>query len=182
MIKYCGDCAKLDKSSPNLWGEYYCKEKCKYVSENKEACYSHIKKDEGGYTPAGCFITTILCNILGYQDNCEILETLRSFRERYLKLSEDGKKLLQEYDQIGPIISEHLKSASIIDAIILMNNYIKPCYDLIKKEKYTLATITYKNMVEELKRKYMLEGINVNYELDTPIEELGKGRIRKQHT
>lgn len=180
MNEYCGTCAKLDKGSKDYWGEYYCTEIRKYVMESKQACSCYIKKAPGGYTPAGCFITTIVCKMLNYPDDCELLTTLRGFRENYLKQSTKGQMLLQEYDQIGPIISERLKEESALKAVFLTKTYLIPCALDIKKENYAEAISCYKAMVQELISEYHLENVTVDFERSTPIEELGKGRIRDQ--
>ena len=52
----------------------------------------------------------IVVNVLGYEDNCELLETLRSFRDNYLKLNKEYIPMLMQYDNIGPIISNNLEN------------------------------------------------------------------------
>lgn len=179
MSEYCGTCTKLDKNSKDYWDNgYYCPEIRKYVMENRQACPYYVKKAPGGYTPTGCFITTVICEILNFSDDCEILTTLRAFRENYLKQSTEGQMLLQEYDQIGPIISENLKQDGSLIAVYLTNEYLIPCISYIKDNNYKEAIKCYKNMVHRLIKEYNLEDISVDYKRNTPLEELGKGRIR----
>lgn len=182
MTNYCGNCTYQDKNQKEYWGNrYYCEKTCKYKEDNEKACNLYIeRKPSNGYTPAGCFITTIICTKLGYQDNCDILETLRYFRESYLKMTAEGIILLQEYDVIGPIISAEIAQAPNIDSIILAHRFIIPCYDYIKQGQYDNAISVYKNMVIELKERYSyaIQDAKPDYTYKTPIEELGKGRIR----
>lgn len=181
MINYCGDCVKFDRNQKECWGNrYYCTEKCKYKEPNDKACYSFIKKSEAGYKPSGCFITTVICEMLGYQDNCDILETLRGFRDHYLKNTNEGRKLLQEYDIIGPVISKELAQCTKIDALMIVQKYIIPCYDYIKHNYYYDAIFTYINMVRELKIRfsYAFDNSQIDYNLVSSEEDLGKGRIR----
>ena len=181
MANYCGDCEKLDKNDHRSWeNDYYCPETRKYKKLNDSACDKYIPKREGGYQPAGCFITTVICQSLGYRDNCEYLVILRNFREIYLKSFPAGIKLLQEYDQIGPILSMELANCPTIDAIMLMKRFIIPCTDAIKSKKYDDAIAIYENMVNELKERfrYTLDTFKVDYTIETPIEELGKARAR----
>ena len=181
MADYCGNCAHFDKSQKEYWGDrYYCTETCKYKDASEKACYSYVKKLEGGYQPSGCFITTIICEILGYEDNCELLQTLRFIRDNYLKKNTAGRALLQEYDIIGPVISSELAKCPTIDAIVLAHKYILPCYDLIKQNRYDNAVEVYTNMVNELKNRfsYALSDAHLDYTIKTPEEDLGKARIR----
>ena len=119
--------------------------------------------------------------MLGYEDDCDVLKTLRFIRENILKNTEGGKKLLQEYDIIGPIISEQLRQCELIDSIILAHNYILPCYDLIKHNRYIDAIQLYEKMVIKLKIRFntAICQANLDYSFQSPEEELGKARIRK---
>ena len=180
-MNYCGECAKLDKNQKEYWGDrYYCVEKCKYRETNEKACNNFIKKPEGGYTPCGCFITTIVCNKLGYEDNCDLLNTLRFLRENYLKKTETGRKILQEYDIIGPVISHELEIVPVIESSLLLQKFLLPCYYLIKQNDFEQAVLIYTNMVNELKEKYAnsLLDAHLDYGLVSKEDELGKGRIR----
>lgn len=48
-----------------------------------------------------CFITTVLCNVLGLSDNHETLNTLRNFRDNILQKDGCYKEILQVYDSIS---------------------------------------------------------------------------------
>lgn len=183
MRDYCGNCAYFDLKQKEYWGDrYYCTETCKYKEKSDSACSRYIKKPEDGYRRSGCFITTVICYKLGFRDNCEYLTNLRLLREAYLKLTPSGIKLLQEYDQIGPIISTELLACPVVDAIMLMNRFIKPCNDAIKINKFEEATSIYLNMVEELKERfsYSLQDTKVDYTESFEEQDLGKGRGRKK--
>lgn len=181
MSDYCGNCAYFDLKQKEYWGDrYYCTETCKYKEKSDSACYRYIKRPDEGYKKPGCFITTVICYKLGFRDNCEYLTNLRNLRETYLKSIPAGIRLLQEYDQIGPIISAELLSCPVVDAELLMIKFIRPCNEAIKTKNYDLATKIYLNMVEELKDRFSvaLEGIEVNYENPYSLEDLGKARYR----
>lgn len=183
MKDYCGNCAYLDLNQKEYWGDrYYCTENCKYKEKSDAACNRYVKKPDNGYTPAGCFITTVICYKLGFRDNCEYLTNLRNLRETYLKCIPSGIGLLQEYDQIGPIISTELLSCLVVDAELLMIKFIRPCNEAIKTKNYDQATKIYLNMVEELKDRFSvaLEGIKVDYTESSEQQDLGKGRGRKR--
>lgn len=185
MKEYCGDCAKFDLNQKEYWGDrYYCTETCKYKYKNDESCHHYIKKPDNGYTPAGCYITTIVCYKLGYKDDCEFLKKLRFLRENYLKKFPKGINLLREYDIIGPVISKQLENAPVIDSLILMNKYIIPSSCYITKKDYQKATQIYEKMVNELKEKYYYEILTteIDYTILTPLNDVGKGRLRIKPT
>ena len=51
-----------------------------------------------------CFITTACVRHYNLPDNCYQLQTLRSFRDRYLKNQKGGNKLIQHYYFIAPTL------------------------------------------------------------------------------
>ncbi len=109
-----------------------------------------------------CYITTALCNILNFPDNCIYLETLRNFRDNILKTNEIYKELLNQYDTIGPLISKNLlkdENNNIIAGNIL-NNYIIPICKCINEYEHNDAISKYKNMVFYLCDKYKISANN----------------------
>lgn len=183
MSDFCADCANLDRNDCKWEDRYYCLQKKQRVKMNDKACNYFIHMSNmPGFNRSGCYITTIICNILGYEDNCEVLQLLRDFRDNYLKRNEEFFTMLYEYDKIGPIISDKL--ISDIDskriAMELLQNFIIPCAQNIKVNNYDEAIFIYKNMVNMLKVKYNLIGIKLKLTNDIPLEDLGKGRIRQK--
>ena len=47
-------------------------------------------------------MTTLVVNTLGYDDNCDFLKTLRSFRDNVMRKNPKYQDLLMEYDSLGP--------------------------------------------------------------------------------
>ncbi len=178
MANYCGECAHLQINGGTCFGEYYCETKCKYMKDNAPACGSFIKRPDGGYQRAGCYITTMACKILGLEDDCEVLTSLRRLREEYLKSFEDGIRILQEYDQIGPIISLLIQNESKEFVEVLFEKFLIPCKEYVVAKLYPEATLIYQNMFMELKCRYGLSSGMVDFKKATPLEILGKGRIR----
>lgn len=182
MANFCSECALYDSNGTPKWGdEHYCSKKGKYLKPTTSACSSFVKNNaKEGYQRAGCYITTIVCNILGYPDDCNLLVTLRDFRENYLKQNSEYLPLLIEYDQIGPIISDNIVNDpdAKITAIENTRNFLIPCVQAIKNGNYTEAIEIYKSMVLLLKLKYGLLRTPVDYTVEEPMEALGKGRIR----
>lgn len=181
----CKDCGYLNLKDGNWWGQYYCTMKREYVSPNQRVCDSVNMKtyDNGGYKRSGCqcYITTIVCTILGYPDNCFVLESMRNLRENYMKKYPKYLPILQEYDQIGPTISESIKSEphSKEFAQELYSRFLTPCSLAISNEMaYEKAIAIYLNMVDMLKQRYGLTNFVINPDINTPIEDLGKARLR----
>lgn len=191
MAEYCGQCAHLDlknKESYTSRDRYYCNECHRYQELTDKACYNFINdssrgRQTGGYTPSGCYITTIVVNTLGYEDNCTLLNILRDFRDKVLKVSPEYISILMEYDIVGPMISERIQNhpCKMTLCMALMEHYLIPCVDLIKDKKYQKAIAIYTDMVETLKGIFQLKSYQPSTEVDISsldYENLGKGRIR----
>ena len=86
-----------------------------------------------------------------------------------------------EYDQIGPVISQHLEDDidSPIEATQVLNSFLLPTFQSIKMHDYKSAVQIYQQMVLFLKLKYyMIKDSIVDYNQRYSIETLGKGRLR----
>lgn len=189
--KLCCDCDYLnrDREYNDFWSgktTYRCDIDCEYYKLDKTACRNFKEKSNSKYTAAGfeyenagCYITTIVCNILSYEDDCELLTTLRGFREKFLKLEPEYIALLQEYDQVGPVISQKLmeRSDRTIIAQFVFKNFLQPCSEQIKIHNYLKAIELYINMINYLKYK-LNATIEINYDAEYDIETLGKGRVK----
>lgn len=187
----CGECLKLDWSNKERFtsrDRYYCNERRKYVSPQDIACSyfsadKSVKKSSNGgsYTPSGCYITTIVCDILGYEDNCELLQSFRNFRDNVLKNNPNYLSILLEYDIIGPTISEKIRQEknNYGLALGLMNYFLIPCANYIKIEDIDSAVEAYVNMVNYLKDDFELPSFFIDVNQDVNYETLGKGRIKK---
>jgi len=188
MDNYCGDCELLGRKDSDTYKNwmtgkitYKCHKSGKYKEYNDKACndFKGYKKT-GNYKPSECYITTIVCEILGYEDHCELLNTLRDFRDNYLKKDLNNYlPILQEYDFIGPIISDCIRNMddNKIFSLLIMSSYLIPCVNEIKNENYENAIRIYKEMVLLLVSNFEINltiGENIPYN----FEDLGKGRIR----
>jgi len=183
MADLCGSCIFLDPSDCKYGDRYYCQNKHVRVKVDDRACSEFRKvgnKNNSDYERAGCYITTIVCEILGYGDSCEVLDLLRSFREKVLKNDPAYYALLLEYDQVGPIIANRLRkdSEGKILAMELLRSFLVPCAKSIKGNLDGEAVSIYQNMVNFLKLKYCLVGYDVDSEMESKPDALGKGRVR----
>lgn len=187
MADNCGKCLYVEWDNKERYtskDRYWCKEKCRYVEPTDTSCYAFMedksKQNDGGYQPSGCYITTIVVDILGYEDNCEVLNVLRNFRDTTLKANVDYLPLLFEYDKIGPIITEHIRKEknNFILCAGLLKHFLIPCTKAIKEEKIEEAIKIYQNMVIHLNDTYDLPSINITIPENYDLETLGKARVR----
>lgn len=176
---YCRECLKMDLSDRNKYdnNEAYCTERKHYYNTNDRACFTYFIYDENrNQNSSGCYITTIVCDILKYSDNCNCLNVLRQFRD-YMLTKPSLMSILYEYDVIGPIIAKNILNDQNKEQIAthLYNNYISVVVRLIENKNYDLAIKKYTEMVNLLKKLY-----NVDITLNVEEEKVtGKGYLKK---
>lgn len=196
-MAFCSECAYLNLNSNDIYGKFWCEKKlewhtacelecdrfCKAYyrsSSESESAYRYSKENSGS---SGCYLTTMLCNILGMPDNNYYLETMRKFRNNVLQNDEKYKPLLVEYDIVGPKIAEALNNDPLKHTIALkyFNTYIIPVIDLLRQNKNDAAIQLYINMTNSLKNFYGLGNIGITtLEIENAdIKESGHG-IYKQ--
>ena len=104
---------------------------------------------------SGCYLTTLVCEMLGFDDKCDVLETLRSFRGNFLQKDSKYKELLFEYDTVGPKIAKAIREDEDYELINGMYNfYILPVVDEVKEKKYDSAVDKYVKMTRSLEDYY----------------------------
>lgn len=185
-INQCGSCYWLrDMNNDNIMfcGSSNEKGHCIYLKNcyypDDQIC-SHYQNKESYVPGGGCYITTIICDILGYDDKCNILETLRSFRKDVMQKSPEYKELLYEYDTAGQQISQAIKEDTDLELINgMLDFYIIPTVNLIKEKNYSEAVLKYKNMTRSLENYY---GIEYNGEVPTNYDYKNGGHgYQKKH-
>lgn len=177
-VNTCADCVYMNLSdrSPYDSSKAWCSERRAYYPPTDRACSSRFKYDESRNSSSGCYLTTITCEILGYEDNCATLQTLRLFRDEVLMQDEQYNNLLCEYDIVGPVIADSIRKSIKPKEIsrFLFDTYIEPTKNCIQMGKFDLAVSIYTYMVEELKK---LCGIKTRSYDDT-IKPTGKGYVK----
>ena len=147
----CSDCTKMDLQDRDYYDRAYCCEYKKYYPISDIIC----SKFEERYEYRTCYLTTLFCEIKGNDDNCFELETLRGFRDWYMKNSPLCKPLLDEYNIVGPMIACFIANDSNIQQVIdKMDESIYKAIDLIFEETYEAAMQTYVELVNYLKIRY----------------------------
>lgn len=107
------------------------------------------QKNRGSF----CFITTAVCDYLGRPDDCYELNTLRDYRDNWLRHQPDGAELIVEYYNSAPLLVSLLYQSPHYSEYcqLLWTDYLKPCLALIQKGKFEECKDLYKQMVHHLK-------------------------------
>ncbi len=150
--KYCSPVSYCDKWCGRChWDE---------IDESNEFMknYKGDKQENSSYTSVGCYITTIVVNILGFADNCEELNTLRWFRQEIMAKDEHYRDLLMQYDILGPNLAHVISTLpnAYEIAVDLYKIYIRGCINYIKSEQFDYAVLLYSEMMQRLIANYML--------------------------
>ena len=89
-------------------------------------------------------------------DDCYELETLRNYRDTWLKSTEEGLAVIAEYYAIAPKIVEAIDkredSNSIYD--MLYEQMVLPCVKFIEEKKYQETLELYRSMTLKLREEY----------------------------
>ena len=172
----CGGCIEYDFQGDNVKG--YCSwYKCYYYPG--DSC-SHQKPRE--QSSSSCYITTIICNVLGYSDDSPVLNTLREFRDNYLQKDPKYLKLLMEYDVVGPTLAyfiedEYKKTQDKEMWTLFYNFYLSQTANLISENKYDEAIDRYKEMVDSLKDYFGTRDLTVTIE-NYDMSKGGHGKVK----
>ena len=104
----------------------------------------------------GCFITTATCQSRHLPDNCHELETLRKFRDTFMRKNPEMEAEVKEYYQIAPVICENISrqknSKEIYDSI--WRDYLKSAVSAVDNGENQKAHDIYKKMVLDLKERW----------------------------
>ena len=153
-------------------GDYYCKIKDGAVSSDTyyRYCRDYSYRDCPIYkhernSSSGCFITTIACQILEKQDNDEILNNFRNFRNNILQPNQKYHNILKEYDVIGAMVANCIANDKDKEEMAsgLYEHMLLPINDKISKKKYDEAVALYFLVTLRLVKYYGL--LNYYYEV-----------------
>lgn len=162
---------------------WFCNAYSRSYYDTKRAYeYSEKKKQENDSFKSPCFITTIVCQVLGFKDTTKVLNSLRTFRNNVLKKDEKYKDILATYDIIGPIIADRIRQDELRDtlAVALFNTSIKSVYEFIENNDYLKAIKIYQEMVYGLVEYYDIKKEVSNEQLNTiDITKSGHGKFQK---
>lgn len=129
---------------------------CNLFSEKNTFSEQNTASNSGNKRE-GCFLTSACTEFLGKPDDCEELTKLRAFRDNYMKSSEYGKNLVEEYYRVAPEIVDKINASEdknkyyseLYQTIILCIAEIDQC-------KNDEALKLYKQMVDKFKKQFSL--------------------------
>ena len=171
----CGKCENYSFTGNNSKG--YCSWYKTYYYPD-DSC-THQKNR---YEPQqGCYLTTIICNKLGYSDDCFVLNSLRSFRDNVMQKNIEYKDMLMEYDTLGPVIAQNIANDKENNNLWqdVYNKFLIPVTTHIMNKEYEMATSKYKLMYTALKDFYSVEDVDLSQIKDVYDQKhAGHGKIR----
>jgi hypothetical protein len=80
-----------------------------WATERRDALADKLDNGEC-VSPEGCFITTACCEVLGLDDDCFELRTLRRYRDTVLALQPGGAEAIASYYALAPAILTELRA------------------------------------------------------------------------
>ena len=193
-MAYCSECTYLDLSSGDLYGNFWCEKRlerhsacdlechrfCRAYSRSSSESESAYQYSKDHSSSGLCYLTTMLCNILGMPDNNYYLETMRYLRNNVMQKDEKYKPLLVEYDIVGPKIAEALNNDPLKEMIAkkYFDKYIIPIVNLINENKYSEAISSYVEMTNSFKNFYGYSNISpTTLEIESAdIKKSGHGK------
>jgi len=144
-------------------GDYYCIKQEKVIDSDTyyKYCRNYDYRDCPIYkhesSSGGCFLTSACTAARGLADDCHELQTLRRFRDEWLKKQPDGILLIAHYYEIAPkivaaidILEDRLE---VYDTIY--QELVNPCVKMIECDNMQGALELYREYTLLLERKYI---------------------------
>ena len=193
LEQYCAACTYM-KDKCNL-GKYYCEKKGEYRYASDAKCYNfceaysrsnysrqNMYENSRNSQSTGCYLTTAMCNVLGFSDNNHYLNTLRKFRNNVMQPNPNYIPLLLTYDIIGPEIAKNLNNDPDKELIskVLFHGYIEKAVTAIEESKNQEAINIYTAMTTVLGARYHINtDISMIDIKELDISNLGHGYTKK---
>ncbi len=139
------------------------KEQLKMTHAKKRDGYSNTRNystssrtTSSSSSSSGCFLTTATCRVMGFEDDCDVLQAYRKYRDNILLSDSDGFSIIQEYYRIAPNIIKQIDAQPNSYEIYkkMWDNYLSVGYKLLQEKKYTDAKQLYIKLVTELLQEY----------------------------
>ena len=193
LESYCAACTYMGETVDcgKYWCErkgedrYACDARCSSFCEaysRSNYCRQNMYDTSKSASSSGCYLTTMMCKLLGYKDDNYYLNKLRYFRDNVMKKNGEYIPLLITYDVIGPMISSKLEQDKYGKEIanVYFEKYITKSVEAIEEEKYQNAINIYIAMTDSLAERYGINTTFVKPDLkDIEMKNLGHARVRK---
>ena len=138
---------------------YVYDEGLRRIGRIDEDCVRKIFGAEG--PKPGCFLTSACVEAMGLPDDCDELNTLRSFRDGYLRNIPGGAAVIAEYYRVAPAIvlsiNQQKNAQSIYESIY--RTVVLPCVSLIELGDNTSALQLYRKTILEYKTRFQLSNL-----------------------
>ena len=131
-----------------------------YMSEHGLKADKYFKQDKrepgAKKDDEGCFLTTACVEARGLPDDCEALETLRTFRDACLANRPDGREAIAEYYRMAPGIVDAINALEDRGAIWnrVYAELVEPCVALICDHQEESAYRLYREYALMLRARY----------------------------
>jgi hypothetical protein len=108
----------------------------------------------GGGGAGGCFLTTAAVSHMNQKDNGKVLNTLREFRDTYMRKNKESSKDIAWYYENAPRIVAALDKRDDADKVYkkMYRDFIKPAYTAIQKGDNKYAYEIYKDGIDFAKK------------------------------
>lgn len=120
--------------------------------------YSDFTTIQSGFKQKLCYVTTAVCKSLDKPQDCKEIRLMKTYRDEYLISQTDGAQIIQEYYDIAPTIVKRIEKDGAPDEKYryLWEHYLKFCIAMIESGQYEECRKTYEQMVEELRKEYLV--------------------------
>ncbi len=120
--------------------------------------YADFASIQSGFKQKLCYITTAVCKGLHKPQNCKELCLMKQYRDEYLMQTDEGKEIVSKYYDIAPTIVKRMEKESTAEEKYryLWEHYLKFCVALIEAGEMEACREKYNEMVEELKKQYVI--------------------------
>ena len=146
----CRNCKYYDENETS-GAKGYCDYIGIYVYPDDRTCSHYVKTDSSS---GGCFVTTACCEHYGLPDDCLQLTMMRTLRDRYMRYTDEGRRMIDEYYKTAPRIVEKLNASSNQDEVYsYIYTCLNDCVSLVKNEQDEEAMRAYYHMFEEVRNK-----------------------------
>lgn len=133
------------------------------------------------YEIRSCYIAAMICNKLNLSDDCEVLNTLRDFKNNVMQRDYKYCVLLFESDIIEPKIAKMInddKDTEYETWQMIYNCYLLQTANLIEGGKYDQAVFMYKRMINVLKDHYRINESIDEIIMNFDFTQGGHGRVK----
>ena len=160
----CGSCVHMNTNDYTGHKDHcYCTYRRQYynLTESKCSYYKYDPNKDYYDLNHRWYIVSVICEVLGLSDDYECVSLLHNFRINVLEKDSRYNDILAEYDIIGPIIANLLKSDCESKALCqrLLQLYLTKVLNLIKNGNNVEALKEYLDMVNLLKDIYDIKDI-----------------------